>query len=87
MTTVRIFFEKCGESAYISLLDLQRVFHRMLKMSSLPVYYTQVSNPHIYPVLHPARCPWTRRAICESCEVKTERRRLTRRHGSTPCSP
>ena len=35
MTTVRIFFEKCGESAYISLLDLQRVFHRMLKMSSL----------------------------------------------------
>ena len=40
MTTVRIFFEKCGESAYISLLDLQRVFHRMLKMSSLPVYYT-----------------------------------------------
>ena len=48
MTTVRIFFEKCGESAYISLLDLQRVFHRMLKMSSLPVYYTQGFNPHIY---------------------------------------
>ena len=46
MTTVRIFFEKCGESAYISLLDLQRVFHRMLKMSSLPVYYTQGFNPH-----------------------------------------
>ena len=47
MTTVRIFFEKCGESAYISLLDLQRVFHRMLKMSSLPVYYTRGFNPHI----------------------------------------
>ena len=48
MTTVRIFFEKCGEAAYISLLDLQRVFHRMLKMSNLPVYYTQGFNPHIY---------------------------------------
>ena len=48
MTTIRIFFEKCGEAAYISLLDLQRVFHRMLKMSSLPVYYTQGFNPHIY---------------------------------------
>ena len=48
MTTVRIFFEKCGEAAYISLLDLQRVFHRILKMSDLPVYYTQGYNPHIY---------------------------------------
>ena len=70
MTTVRIFFEKCGESAYISLLDLQRVFHRMLKMSSLPVYYTQGFNPHIY-VLH-LPLSLGQESLCESCEVKTE---------------
>ena len=71
MTTVRIFFEKCGEAAYISLLDLQRVFHRMLKMSSLPVYYTQGVNPHIYLSFS---CPLSlgQESLCESCEVKTE---------------
>ena len=71
MTTVRIFFEKCGEAAYISLLDLQRVFHRMLKMSSLPVYYTQGFNPHIYLSFS---CPLSlgQESLCESCEVKTE---------------
>ena len=71
MPTVRIFFEKCGESAYISLLDLQRVFHRMLKMSSLPVYYTQGFNPHIYLSF---TCPLSlgQESLCESCEVKTE---------------
>ena len=71
MTTIRIFFEKCGEAAYISLLDLQRVFHRMLKMSSLPVYYTQGFNPHIYLSFS---CPLSlgQESLCESCEVKTE---------------
>lgn len=71
MTTIRIFFEKCGESAYISLLDLQRVFHRILKMSDLPVYYTQGYNPHIYLSFS---CPLSlgQESLCESCEVKTE---------------
>lgn len=71
MTTVRIFFEKCGEAAYISLLDLQRVFHHILKMSDLPVYYTQGYNPHIYLSFS---CPLSlgQESLCESCEVKTE---------------
>ena len=71
MTTVRIFFEKCGESAYISLLDLQRVFHRLLKISGLPVWYTQGFNPHIYLSFS---CPLSlgQESLCESCEVKTE---------------
>lgn len=71
MTTVRIFFEKCGESAYISLLDLQRVFHRLLKISNLPVWYTQGFNPHIYLSFS---CPLSlgQESLCESCEVKTE---------------
>ena len=61
MITVRIRFEKTGEAAYISLLDLQRVFHRILKRSGLPVYYTQGFNPHIYLPLR-ARCLWGRKA-------------------------
>lgn len=71
MTTVRIHFEKCGEAAYISLLDLQRVFHRLLKRSGLPVYYTQGFNPHIYLSFC---CPLSlgQESLCESCELKTE---------------
>ena len=61
MITVRIRFEKTGEAAYISLLDLQRVFHRILKRSGLPVYYTQGFNPHIY-LSFACRCLWGRKA-------------------------
>lgn len=75
MTTVRIFFEKRGESAYISLLDLQRVFHRLLKISGLPVWYTQGFNPHIYLSFS---CPLSleQESLCESCEVKTEQEQI-----------
>lgn len=75
MTTVRIFFEKRGESAYISLLDLQRVFHRLLKISDLPVWYTQGFNPHIYLSFS---CPLSlgQESLCESCEVKTEQEQI-----------
>ena len=70
MLTIRISFEKRGEAAYISLLDLQRVFHRILKRSGLPVYYTQGFNPHIYLSFN---CPLSlgQESLCESCEVKT----------------
>lgn len=71
MITVRIAFEKRGESAYISLLDLQRVFHRLIKRSNLPVYYTQGYNPHIY-LAFACPLPLGQESLCESCEVKTE---------------
>lgn len=71
MTTVRIFFEKRGEAAYISLLDLQRVFHRLLKISGLPVWYTQGFNPHIY-LSFSFPLSLGQESLCESCEVKTE---------------
>src|SRR5699024_5552534 len=75
LTTVRIFFEKRGESAYISLLDLQRVFHRLLKIGDLPVWYTQGFNPHIYLSFS---CPLSlgQESLCESCEVKTEQEQI-----------
>ena len=71
MNTVRIWFEKRGEAAYISLLDLQRVMHRALKRSGLPVWYTKGFNPHIYLAFS---CPLAlgQESLCESCEVKTE---------------
>lgn len=71
MTTIRIFFEKRGEAAYISLLDLQRVFQRLLKISGLPVWYTKGFNPHIY-LAFSAPLSLGQESLCESCEVKTE---------------
>lgn len=71
MTTIRIFFEKRGEAAYISLLDLQRVFQRLLKISGLPVWYTQGFNPHIY-LAFSSPLSLGQESLCESCEVKTE---------------
>lgn len=70
MLTIRISFEKRAEAAFISLLDLQRVFQRILKRSGLPVYYTQGFNPHIYLSF---ACPLSlgQESLCESCEVKT----------------
>ena len=58
-------------AAYISLLDLQRVMHRALKRSGLPVWYTKGFNPHIYLAFS---CPLAlgQESLCESCEVKTE---------------
>ena len=48
MKLYRAFFEKKGEAAYISHLDLQRVMTRAMKRSGVPVWYTQGFNPHIY---------------------------------------
>ena len=48
------------------------MFHRLLKISGLPVWYTQGFNPHIYLSFS---CPLSlgQESLCESCEVKTER--------------
>lgn len=70
MLTIRISFEKRAEAAYISLLDLQRVFQRVLKRSGLPVYYTQGFNPHIY-LSFASPLSLGQESLCESCEIKT----------------
>lgn len=71
MTTVRIWFTKLNEAAYISLLDLQRVMGRSLKRSGLPVWYTLGFNPHIYMTF---ACPLAlgQESLVESVDVKTE---------------
>lgn len=48
MKTVRIWFKKVGTARYISHLDLTRCMSRVLKISRLPVWYTEGFNPRIY---------------------------------------
>lgn len=45
--TVRLKFRKVGDLQYISHLDLQRTFNRVIKRSGIPVWYTQGFNPHM----------------------------------------
>ncbi len=44
--TVRIKFRKAGSLQYISHLDLQRTFARVLVRADIPMWYTQGFNPH-----------------------------------------
>ncbi len=71
MTTIRVWFTKVGESAYISLLDLQRVMQRAFKRSRLPAWYTQGFNPHIY-MTFAAPLALGQESLVESLDFKTE---------------
>lgn len=71
MNTIRIWFTKTGEASYISLLDLQRVMHRSLKRSGLPVWYTMGFNPHIY-LTFACPLPLGQESLVESVDCKTE---------------
>lgn len=44
--TLRVFWQKKGNSKYVSHLDTQRAIQRALTRSGLPVYYSQGYNPH-----------------------------------------
>ena len=44
---IRVKFRKVGDLQYISHLDLQRTFSRVLVRAGLPLWYTQGFNPHI----------------------------------------
>ncbi len=71
MCTIRVWFTKTGEAAYISLLDLQRVMQRALKRSGLPVWYTLGFNPHIY-MTFAAPLSLGQESLCETVDFKTE---------------
>uniref|UniRef100_UPI00349E4D59 TIGR03936 family radical SAM-associated protein n=1 Tax=uncultured Ruthenibacterium sp. TaxID=1905347 RepID=UPI00349E4D59 len=72
MITIRLWFTKTGEAAYISLLDLQRVMQRALKRSGLPVWYTQGFNPHIY-MTFAAPLALGQESLVESMDFKSEK--------------
>ncbi len=71
MRMIRIFFNKTGEAAYISHLDLQRVMARALKRSGLPVWYSMGFNPHIY-MSFSLPLPLGQESLAESVDCKTE---------------
>ena len=48
MKDVRIYFQKLGRMKFISHLDLQRFMIRMIRMSGIPVWYSEGFNPHPY---------------------------------------
>ncbi len=48
MIPVRLFFSKTGRAKYISHLDTMRTFTRAFRRTSLPLWYTQGFNPHLY---------------------------------------
>ena len=45
--TIRLKFRKVGSLQYISHLDLQRTFNRVISRACIPVWYTKGFNPHI----------------------------------------
>ena len=44
--TIRLKFIKIGSLQYISHLDLQRTFNRVIVRACLPIWYTKGFNPH-----------------------------------------
>ena len=48
MKNVRLFYKKKGRMKFISHLDMNRFFTRILRKSNLPIWYTEGFNPHPY---------------------------------------
>lgn len=70
--TMRIKFRKVGNLQYISHLDLQRAFSRILVRAGLPLWYTKGFNPHIKMVFG-MPLPVGAESECELLDVRIER--------------
>ena len=69
---LRVRFRKVGNLQYISHLDLQRTFARVLVRAGLPIWYTKGFNPHIKMVFGmplPVGCE----SECEFLDIRLER--------------
>ena len=71
--TVRIKFTKTGNLQFISHLDLQRTFHRILVRSNIPMWYTQGFNPHAKLVFGLPLSIGTQ-SICEMADLRIDRK-------------
>ena len=70
--TVRLRFCKTGAMQYISHLDLQRSFTRILARADLPVWFTQGFNPHpkiTFGLPLPVGCE----SVCELVDIRIVR--------------
>ena len=70
--TVRIKFCKVGNLQFISHLDLQRTFHRVLVRANIPMWYTKGFNPHAKLVFGVPLSVGTE-SMCEMADLKIER--------------
>lgn len=71
--TVRLKFAKVGNMQYISHLDLQRSFNRILVRSGLPVWYSKGFNPHIKLVFSTPLSVGTQ-SECEFLDIRLDRK-------------
>ena len=71
--TVRIKFCKKGTLQFISHLDLQRTFHRVLVRAGIPMWYTKGFNPHAKLVFGVPLSVGTE-SVCEMADLKIERK-------------
>ena len=69
---VRLKFCKVGTLQYISHLDLQRTFNRILVRACIPVWYTQGFNPHIKLVFSTPLSVGTE-SVCEYLDIRLSR--------------
>lgn len=69
---VRLKFSKTGSMQYISHLDLQRNFARILTRAQIPVWYTKGFNPHVKLVFG---LPLSigAQSVCEYIDLRIER--------------
>ena len=70
--TVRLKFAKVGDLQYISHLDLQRSFNRIIVRSGLPVWYSKGFNPHIKLVFSTPLSVGTQ-SECEFLDIRLDR--------------
>ena len=70
--TVRIKFCKVGNLQFISHLDLQRTFHRVLVRAGIPMWYTKGFNPHAKLVFGVPLSVGTE-SMCEMADLRIER--------------
>ncbi|MBE6593978.1 MAG: DUF2344 domain-containing protein [Ruminococcaceae bacterium] len=70
--TVRLKFCKFGTLQYISHLDLQTAFNRIINRACLPVWYTKGFNPHIKLVFSTPLSVGTE-SVCEYLDIRIDR--------------
>ena len=71
--TVRIKFSKTGNLQFVSHLDLQKTFHRVLVRANIPMWYTKGFNPHAKLVFG-LPLPVGTESVCEMADLKIERK-------------
>ena len=69
---VRLKFMKVGTLQYISHLDLQRTFNRIINRACLPVWYTKGFNPHIKLVFSTPLSVGSE-SVCEYLDIRIDR--------------